>query len=131
MQMDEFGDTRLPSQITTGDGWLFVYQKLGDYPRLARGKWLVHTTRERIDNLWQIIALATEEGYLGSFSKVSTAGLQDTAKTGVHVICMYTYDSNDREDIMRIRAALREMNIIQPLSYQTWNANEIVTLYKE
>ena len=131
MKMDELRDQRLPSQVITGNDWLFVYRQSDDYPRLARGKWLVHATRERIDNLWQIIVLATEEGYLGSFSKVSTAALPDTARTGVHSICMYTYDSNDREDIMRVRAALREMNIRQPLSYQTWNTKEIVTLYKE
>src|SRR5258708_1922021 len=45
MQMNESGGKRLPSQITIGDGWLFVYRKSDDYPRQARGNWLIHTTR--------------------------------------------------------------------------------------
>lgn len=131
MRMKKLDEKRVPSQITTGDDWLVAYRKHDDYPGVAKGKWLVHATKEKIDNLWQIIALATEEGYLGSFSKVSTASLPDTAKTGIHVICIYTYDSNDYEDIMRVRDMLREINIMQPLSYQTWHANEIIPLYKE
>lgn len=131
MQIKQPDEQRSPSQITDDADWLFAYRKQDDYPQQAEGKWLLHATRERIDNLWQLIALATEEGYLGSFSKVSTASLPDTAKTGIHVICIYTYDSDDREDIMRVRAALREMNILHLLSYQTWDANKTVTLYKE
>src|SRR5690348_7880567 len=57
--------------------------------------------------------LATEEGYLGSFSKVSTASLPFTVKTSIHAICVYTYDRHDREDILRIREALCELGIEQ------------------
>jgi len=131
MQTKKLGEQSLPSQATADADWLFAYRHQDDYPQQAKGKWLIHATRERIDNLWQLIALATEEGYLGSFSKVSTASLPDTAKTGIHVICIYTYNCNDRDDIMRVRTALHEMNILHPLSYQTWDANTTVTLYKE
>lgn len=61
--------------------------------------------------------LATEEGYLGSYSKASTASLPSTAQTGVHTICIYTYDRNDREDVLRIREALRELGIEQKIQY--------------
>src|SRR5689334_15556098 len=131
MQMKELGEKSLPSQVTTGDGWHFAYRQKDDYPCEAKGKWIVYARRDKIDNLWQLLRLATEEGYLGSFSKVSTAVLSETAKTGVHTICIYSYDAEDRDDIMRIREFLRDMNIMTPLEYQTWNAEKMVTIYKE
>ncbi len=128
--MEHQCDRRPPSQVSN-NAWLVAYRQQQNYPCIANGKWLVYATRDKIDNLWKIIALATDEGYLGSFSKVSTIGLPDTTKTGIHIICIYTYDPEDREDIIRVRTALRELNITHPIPYQTWNPKTIVTLYKE
>jgi hypothetical protein len=36
-----------------------------------------------------------------------------------HVICVYSYDSNDEADVIRIREALRKIGISQPLGYKT------------
>src|SRR5215475_12547949 len=109
-------DERHPSQVTD-DFWIGAYRQRPDYPHAGDGKWLIHALRSNIDNLWRIVMLATEEGYLGSYSKVSTPSLPYTAKTNIHAICIYTYDRNDREDIMRIREALRELDIEQKIPY--------------
>jgi hypothetical protein len=60
-------------------------QKPG-YPHAGDGKWLLHALHPNIDNLWRIVMLATEEGYLGSYSKVSTTSLPFTIKTSIHII---------------------------------------------
>ena len=36
-----------------------------------------------------------------------------------HVICVYTYDSEDKEDVMRVRASLRELGFVTPIAYKT------------
>ena len=121
-------DERAPSQVTD-DLWICAYRQHNVYPRQVGGKWLLHARHEHIDNLWRILALATEEGYLGSFSKVSTATLPFTAETGIHVACIYTYNSEDHKDIMCVRAALSELGIMHKLSYEIWINREPVTLY--
>lgn len=128
--MEHQHDERQPSQVTD-DAWIVTYRRHYDYPPTAQGKWLIYATRDKIDNLWKIITLATEEGYLGSFSKVSTAGLAYTASSGVHTICVYTHDCNDLDDIQRIRAMLRELGITQKISYKAWTRQELITLYNE
>ena len=70
--------------------------------------------------LWKIIALATEEGCLGNLSKVSTSALPFTVRTGVYVICIYTYDNNDYADVMRVRTMLYEVGITSSIPYVTW-----------
>jgi hypothetical protein len=123
-------DERHPSQVTD-DFWIGAYRQRPDYPHAGDGKWLLHALRPNIDNLWRIVMLATEEGYLGSYSKVSTVSLPYTAQTGVHTICIYTYDRNDREDVMSIREALRELGIEQKIHYAIIADKEQINLYYE
>src|SRR3954469_379682 len=92
-------DERAPSQVAD-DYWIGALRQKPGYPHAGAGKWMIHARRSHIDNLWRILKLATEEGYLGSLSKVSTTSLPYTAHTGIHTICVYTYDKEDIEDIM-------------------------------
>ena len=123
-------DERNPSQVTD-DFWIGAHRQKSGYPHAGDGKWLLHALRLNIDNLWRIVMLATEEGYLGSYSKVSTANLPFTAKTSVHAICIYTYDRNDYKDIMCIREALRELGIEQKIPYVIMVGQEQINLYYE
>ncbi len=123
-------DERNPSQVTD-DFWIGAYRQKPGYPHAGDGKWLLYALHPNIDNLWRIVRLATEEGYLGCFSKASTTSLPFTAKTSIHVICVYTYDRNDREDIMRIREALRELGIEQKIHYAIIDDQEQINLYYE
>ena len=128
--MESQCDRRQPSQVTD-DAWLLTYRQQQNYPCMAKGKWLIYATRDKIDNLWKIVTLATEEGCLGSFSKVSTANLAYTAQTGVHLICVYTYDSEDHDDIMRVRSALYDLGITHPIYYEIWNGQQMVKICKK
>ncbi len=73
-----------------------------------------------VDRVWAEIKRATEEGLLGSESKVATAKDRPTASSkDVRVICVYTYDWTDQADVRRIRAALRELGITRKSPYKT------------
>jgi histidyl-tRNA synthetase len=62
---------------------------------------------------------ATEEGLLGKYSKVATAIPNLNAPTPKNtVICVYTYDHDDRKDVMRIRDELRKMGFTSKIPYK-------------
>src|SRR5262249_2246457 len=100
-----------------------VYRKYGTYPEdhpTRDGKWLIWLSPANVDRYWKHIRAAVELGKLGNWAKVSTAGSIREAKPN-HVVCIYTYDYEDREDVMRIREVLRKIGIKQKIRYK---ANE-------
>jgi hypothetical protein len=109
-----------PSQVTD-EYWLFANRKQGSYPQHSEngGKWLIFVPIERIDKVWSTIQLATEAGRLGEMSKVATAKDNPNAtKSSIKVICVYSYDWTDEEDVMRIRQELRQLRIIRKIPYK-------------
>jgi hypothetical protein len=116
--------TEQPSKITS-DYWLYADRLTGAYPAATErcGKWLIFVLVKNIDAVWEKIRKATEDGLLGSSAKVATAKSNPIATDSSRkVICVYTYDWKDTEDVMRIRAELSSLGILWkiPLS-----ANEI------
>lgn len=110
-----------PSQFE-GAFWIYARRQEGSYPHRTEnsGKWLVFVPIEKIDAVWEAIKLATEQGLMGNTSKVSTAPQKPNFKeTGRRVICVYTYDSDDAEDVRRIREELRKLGFVSKLSYKT------------
>ena len=92
------------------------------YPRHTErgGKWLLFVDREDVDEAWKSIARAVKAGILGSSAKVSTARTNPHGDhPRQHVICVYTYDSDDKEDVMRVRESLRELGFTAPIAYKT------------
>ena len=109
-----------PSQVTD-EYWIFAERKQGTYPPHSKngGKWLIFVPLERIDQVWSKIKSATESGRLGEMSKVATA--KDNANainSSTKVICVYTYDWTDEEDVMRIRQELRQLGITRKIPYK-------------
>ncbi|MFX1295275.1 MAG: putative phosphothreonine lyase domain-containing protein [Promethearchaeota archaeon] len=110
-----------PSEVTEVY-WIFVHNNEIDYPAPTQqsGKWLVFVHKNQIDLVWKKIKFCIENGELGRSAKVSTArpnpNAQDPEK---HVICVYTYNSDDVEDVRRIRQRLRELGITQKIPYKT------------
>lgn len=83
------------------------------------GKWLIFEEKEKIDQLWANIKVATEAGLLGPYSKVSTLKKKDEQfDPNQFVICIYTEDYNYTEDVERVRLALRELGIQHQLLYK-------------
>ncbi|MFQ5603464.1 MAG: putative phosphothreonine lyase domain-containing protein [bacterium] len=113
-------DHRKPSQVTD-EYWLYAIRQTGDYPEdtANSGKWLVFSPMDKVDDLWQKIKVATEEGRLGSASKAATARPNSLARDArSKVLCIYTYDWTDREDVMRVRAELRKLGVTAKIPYK-------------
>ena len=89
--------------------------KLAVRTGILGGKWLVYRARNESDSAWLTIARATFNRTLGSGAKVSTAE-EDEAKR--HVICIYTRNYLDLEDVKRVRGLLRDMGFTESLCYK-------------
>ena len=109
-----------PSQVTDAY-WLYAERKTGTYPPDSEncGKWLIFVPLSQIDEVWAKVKLATEEGRLGSSAKVATARPNPNATNpDTKVICVYTYDWTDEEDVKRIRQELRQLRITWKIPYK-------------
>lgn len=111
---------RKPSKVTD-DYWLFAKRQEGSYPEMTErcGKWLLFVPVAEVDSAWAKIQVATEEGRLGSSAKVATSRPNRNAKNpNKRVICVYTYDWTDVEDVRRIREELRRLGFTTKIPYK-------------
>jgi hypothetical protein len=109
-----------PSKVSD-EYWLYAERKKGNYPTATpnSGKWLVFAPISQIDEVWSRIKQATEDGCLGDSAKVATARPNSNASDPeTKVICVYTYDWTDREDVSRIREGLRALGIVSKIPYK-------------
>ena len=82
---------------------------------LLVGKWLIYESQEEINDVWKTIASSTLKNELGIDAKVATA-LQ--AGSGKSVICVYTRNYLDLEDVKRVRKKLMELGFTHKLYYK-------------
>src|SRR5713226_5561557 len=109
-----------PSEVTD-EYWLDAERKKGHYPEHTEngGKWLVFVPLPQVDEVWEKIRRSTEEGRLGGSAKVSTAKPNPNARDqNTKVICVYTYDWTDEEDVTRVREELRRLGILSKIPYK-------------
>ena len=101
-----------PSKIND-DYWVHATsKKKSPEPNQNCGKWLIFTYTRDLDKTWQIIAKATEKGELGFAAKSATMKPNTNATNeDVKVICVYTYDSEDKNDVARIAWRLYELGV--------------------
>lgn len=105
--------------------WLFAERKVGSYPEHTDrgGKWLIFVPSDAVDEVWQNVKRAVEEGKLGGTAKVSTAKPNpNSTDLSSHVICVYTYDASDEADVRQIRSSLRDLDITSKIPYKTDDA---------
>ena len=97
--------------------WIYAESK-GKHkkPTKNSGKWLLFCPPEHIDAAWEQIKDATERGLLGAKSKVSTLkGFRGKE----YVICVYTYNWKDEEDVMKVREVLRDLGFEKSIPYKS------------
>ncbi len=70
--------------------------------------------RSEIDLIWERISHKTQRGILGIAAKVSTK----FQKKQQHVICVYTDDYFNSEEILRVREKLRDIGIQEQIYYK-------------
>jgi hypothetical protein len=106
-----YDDDSPPSQVT-GDYWIYAWRHEGSYPQPTErsGKWLLFVPSEKIDAAWATIKRATEQGRLGDSAKAAAARPNALAiDAQKKVICVYTYDGDDRDDVGRVLRELRAL----------------------
>jgi len=89
--------------------------KLAKESGLLSGKWMIYASKEDIDKLWKIVASSVMRNELGISTKVSSA----MQKKENYLICVYTKDYFDKEDVDKIRNRLKELGFTHKLYYKT------------
>lgn len=121
-----------PCKAPEGFRWVWARsrRRSADPDPLAVGKWLIYVTCAQVSYCWGRVREATEEGALGIGAKVSTdwgkardpAGYGPEGSPGWadHVICIYTADWRDRDDVARVGRGLGEIDAVrkQRLTYK-------------
>lgn len=109
-----------PSEVME-TAWIYAFRKKGTYFNATpkSGKWLIFLPLEELDDVWRKVKEATEIGLLGTVSKVATAYENPYAKKKrERVICVNTYDADDRQDVSAIRNQLRVLGISKKIPYK-------------
>ncbi|MBN1328499.1 MAG: DUF1917 domain-containing protein [Candidatus Heimdallarchaeota archaeon] len=80
------------------------------------GKWMLFISKDEVDDIWKRIANSVLTNNLGSCESAKVA----TALQGkdVYVICVYTNNYLDIEDVLLVREKLRELGFTQTLYYK-------------
>jgi hypothetical protein len=81
----------------------------------ATGKWCIFVSTTDVDEEWSKISEAIENDQL-ICAKVSTA-LRSMGRDG-HVICVYTRDWADRQDLIRTREVQQSLGFVKELGYK-------------
>jgi Basophilic leukemia-expressed protein Bles03 len=109
-----------PSQVT-GAYWIFAHAPGQHKPQDGRsGKWMLFVPAQQVDTWWARIRAATGDGSLGIAAKAATARpnpLETSPRT--RLICVYTRDWQDRDDVRRVLVALRDLGVPWRLAYKT------------
>ena len=118
--MEQLSHQKLPMEVKDAY-WVFAFREKGIYPKSVNpGKWLIFVSVKDIDAIWMKIRKATEDGLLGDSAKSSTAKDNGMSRNkNSKVICVYTYDWKDKNDVFRIRSVLRELGITWEIGYKT------------
>ncbi|KAF2760098.1 DUF1917-domain-containing protein [Pseudovirgaria hyperparasitica] len=88
-----------------------------DIERLAReygvlsGKWMLFPNSEDLPRTWRLVAEGVADNRLGCAAKVGTIG-PDTDTNNGRLICVYTKDFNDMEDILKVMHELIDLNLV-------------------
>jgi len=123
-------DDRIPSQVHDVL-WIYANSEKNNYhiKRGRSGKWLIFEYKNEIDETWNQIKEATRNGLFGAKAKVATAKANPKASNAdFKVICIYTADFDDKEDINRIEKSIRSLGIENKLIYKL---NDHVPQHKE
>ncbi|KAJ5970732.1 uncharacterized protein N7479_000650 [Penicillium vulpinum] len=83
------------------------------------GKWMLFPTVDQVDKSWKTVVKAMEKGELGDAAKVAT----DDGGGQSRLICVYTADFGDVEDVKRVVSKLVDLGLVgkgsRPIYYKT------------
>lgn len=101
--------------------WYWIYAIRPDPGRSTpyTGKWLLYVPVEHIDECWAKVRDATVGGHLGIQAKVATMKPNPNARNPrSKVICIYTGDCRDLDDVTRVLGRIRELGFPGRIFYK-------------
>lgn len=82
------------------------------------GKWLIRMTCPYVEDYWSRISHAVEAGTLGPSAKIATDWGREHDPAGPwrnHVVCVYTRDWRDEDDVLRAARRLHEIGAVKKM----------------
>ncbi|OCK79388.1 DUF1917-domain-containing protein [Lepidopterella palustris CBS 459.81] len=77
---------------------------------VTHGKWMFFPTLEDLPRIWRLIAEGVVENRLGTSAKVATD--DGTPSAASRLICVYTRDFSDTDDVLRMLKELVDMGLV-------------------
>lgn len=77
---------------------------------LVTGKWMLFVKPGNVNNVWAKVARATANDELGIGAKVATR----TDPREARLVCVYTRDFRDKDDVARVLNRLTELELVNP-----------------
>lgn len=85
---------------------------------VTSGKWMFFPSVDYVDSVWKTVVTALDKGELGNTAKVAT----DDGSGQARLICVYTEDFSDMEDVKRVLMTLVEKGLVdeeaRPIYYK-------------
>ena len=109
-----------PSHVTFMP-WLYAYRLGTPSPHGSTtqgGHWKFYVARDQVDTLWEALAQAVQKGQLGPKARVSTRSGSAHFQNQEHKICVYASNSFDTQEVMYLRAVLRDLGVTWVITYK-------------
>jgi len=74
------------------------------------GKWMLFPLPDSVNRIWRLVADGTASGELGMAAKVATD--DGKGESAARLICIYTEDFSDVEDVKRVLKRLKSMGLL-------------------
>lgn len=77
------------------------------------GKWMLFPEPNAVDDVWAVVARATAANELGVAAKVSPKAEDSERQGSARLICIYTRDFQDKDDVARVLGRMRELELVR------------------
>lgn len=74
-------------------------------------QWMLFVEPTLVNEVWERVATATARNELGIAAKV--APREERGSTRERLVCIYTYDFRDRDDVARVLHRLRQLELVR------------------
>lgn len=74
-------------------------------------QWMLFVEPTRVNEVWERVATATARNELGIAAKVAPREERGSARE--RLVCVYTYDFRDRDDVARVLHRLRQLELVR------------------
>ncbi|KAL1853649.1 hypothetical protein Daus18300_011684 [Diaporthe australafricana] len=104
--------TAMSRQVTTErEGCVNDVLMLARVMKVRTGKWMLFVEPAFVNAVWERVAQATVKNELGIAAKVGPREERGSSKE--RLVCIYTYDFRDKDDIARVLHRLRQLELVR------------------